>query len=144
VTTRQEWLLMALAHLNGRPMTPVQIQKAMFLMAAEAKALVGPGFYKFVPYNYGPFDANVYHDLDAQEAQGLVTSTHWPGRSWKMYSVTPAGVLAASKAKRLANAKGVAFLAKVVDWVASLSFPQLVRAIYEKYPRFKANSVFTG
>jgi hypothetical protein len=50
----------------------------------------------------------------------------------------------APKAKRLANAKGVAFLAKVVDWVASLSFPQLVRAIYEKYPRFKANSVFTG
>jgi len=51
MTTRQEWLLIALAHRRGEPMTPVQIQKAMFLMDAEAKHFVGPGFYKFVPYN---------------------------------------------------------------------------------------------
>jgi hypothetical protein len=125
-------------------MTPVQIQKAMFLMEAEAKQFVGHGFYKFVPYNYGPFDANVYHDLDVLATQRLATSAPEPGRGWKMYAATPAGMAAATKAKQGANAKGVAFLEKVVDWVSSLSFPDLVRAIYDKYPKFKANSVFTG
>ena len=49
MTNKQEWLLIALAQRNGQAMTPVQIQKAMFLMAMEAKQLVGTGFYKFVP-----------------------------------------------------------------------------------------------
>jgi DNA-binding PadR family transcriptional regulator len=144
MTTRQEWLLMALARRNGQPMTPVQIQKAMFLMGMEAKQLVGSGFYKFVPYNYGPFDANVYHDLDILAARGLVAGDSFPGRSWKTYAVTPAGVAEAARVKRAANPTAVLFLGKVVDWVSSMSFPQLVRAIYTKYPAFKANSVFTG
>jgi hypothetical protein len=41
MTTRQEWLLMALAHREGEPLTPAQIQKAMFLMSVEARPLVG-------------------------------------------------------------------------------------------------------
>jgi hypothetical protein len=95
MTTRQEWLLMALAHRNGEPMTPAQIQKAMFLMSAEASGLVGQRFYDFIPYNYGPFDARVYHDLDELAQHGLVASTYVPGRDWKLYAVTPAGLDAA-------------------------------------------------
>jgi hypothetical protein len=144
MTSRQEWLLMALAHRNGEPMTPAQIQKAMFLMSAEANALVGQSFYKFVPYNYGPFDAKVYHDLDNLATSGLITTVHFTGRSWRLYAVTPAGLVEATRLKEKANKQGVAYLAKVVDWVSSLSFPQLVRAIYAKYPQYKANSVFTG
>jgi hypothetical protein len=67
-------------------MTPVQIQKAMFLIGMEAKQFVEPGFYKFVPYNYGPFDANVYHDLDELVAKGLVAVDSFPGRTWKTYA----------------------------------------------------------
>jgi hypothetical protein len=144
MTTRHEWLLLALAHRNGQPMTPVQIQKAMFLMGMEAKKLVGPGFYQFVPYNYGPFDANVYHDLDGLVLKGMVTAESFPGRSWKMYNVTAAGLVAANRVRSSANETAVDFLGKVVEWVSSMSFPQLVRAIYAKYPAFRANSVFTG
>jgi hypothetical protein len=43
-----------------------------------------------------------------------------------------------------ADQRGGAYLEKVADWVSSLSFPQLVRAIYAKYPKYKANSVFAG
>ncbi len=38
MTTKQEWLLIALAHRRGQVMTPAQIQKAMFLMRMEAAA----------------------------------------------------------------------------------------------------------
>jgi uncharacterized protein len=143
MTTRQEWLLMALAHREGEPLTPVQIQKAMFLMSVEARPLVGQ-FYEFIPYNYGPFDARVYHDLDSLAREGLVTTMPFAGRNWKLYAVTPAGLTKAAHSKRSADERGVAYLEKVVDWVSSLSFPQLVRAIYAKYPEYKVNSVFTG
>lgn len=69
---------------------------------------------------------------------------HFTGRSWKLYAVTPAGLAKAARSKEKANKQGVAYLEKVVDWVSSMSFPQLVRAIYAKYPEYKANSVFTG
>ena len=49
-----------------------------------------------------------------------------------------------SRVKLISNKQGVSYLEKVVDWVSSLSFPELVRAIYAKYPQYKANSVFTG
>jgi DNA-binding PadR family transcriptional regulator len=144
MTTRQEWLLMALALRDGQPLTPAQIQKAMFLMSAEAPELVGQAFYNFIPYNYGPFDSNVYSDLDVMTQKGLVTASTVSGRSWKVYAITPAGLDQASKAGETADPKGLEFLKRVVDWVASMSFPELVRAIYAKYPAYKANSVFTG
>jgi len=143
MTARHEWLLIALAHRRGEVMTPVQVQKAMFLMDAEAKQFVGEKFYQFVPYNYGPFDADVYNDLALLEREGLVASVP-TDRGWKMFAATPAGVIAAAKVQQGADAKAVAYLQKVVDWVASLSFTALVRAIYEKYPKYKANSVFSG
>jgi hypothetical protein len=144
MTTRQEWLLMALAHRGGIAMTPVQIQKAMFLMRMEAPGAVGDNFYRFVPYNYGPFDATIYHDLVALTDKGLVIGDSSSGRPWKVHNITPAGIESAVQARNSADLAGVAFLAKVVDWVCSLPFPLLVRAIYEKYPEFKANSVFAG
>jgi hypothetical protein len=58
--------------------------------------------------------------------------------------VTPGGLAEAAHAKKTANQIAVGYLEKVVVWVCSLSFPALVRAIYAKYPKFKANSVFTG
>jgi hypothetical protein len=144
MTSRQEWLLMGLAHRKGQPLTPAQIQKAMFLMREEASALVGPKFYNFIAYNYGPFDANVYHDLDDLAQKGLVVSVDFPGRNWKLYSVTAAGLTEGTRVKQTANKLGAGYLEQVVDWVSSLTFPQLVRAIYAKYPKYKANSVFTG
>jgi predicted phage gp36 major capsid-like protein len=50
----------------------------------------------------------------------------------------------AARAKRVANKNAIDYLGNVVDWVSSMTFPQLVRAIYAKYPAFKANSVFAG
>jgi hypothetical protein len=142
--TREQWLLMALAHRAGQPMSPVQIQKAMFLMRMEAGRHLPPGFYDFVPYNYGPFDVNIYHDLDSLIARGLVTYDGSSNRNWKVYAATPAGVSAGRTAMTEAQVEGLDYLKRAVDWVCSQSFTQLVRAIYAKYPAFKANSVFTG
>jgi DNA-binding PadR family transcriptional regulator len=144
MTSRQEWLLLALAHRRGQPMTPAQIQKSMFLMRMEAGRYLGDRFYEFIPYNYGPFDADIYRDLDWLAAKGVVITDTSPGRNWRTYAVTPAGIDAAERAMASADRTAVSYLGRVVDWVTSVSFPVLIRAIYDKYPQFKANSVFAG
>ena len=116
----------------------------MFLMAMEAAHQVGTRFYTFVPYNYGPFDAAIYHDLSRLAERGLVYSDPAAGRSWKSFSITAEGLQAAQAIRAQADPNAVSYLERVVDWVSSLSFPSLVRAIYDKYPQFKANSVFVG
>jgi DNA-binding PadR family transcriptional regulator len=144
MTDRSDWLLLALAHRRGAPMTPVQIQKTMFLMAMEAGHQVGPRFYEFIPYNYGPFDASIYHDLNRLAERGLVYGDAAVGRNWKAFSITAEGLETAGAIRAQADPNAVSYLGRVVEWVSSLSFPALVRAIYDKYPQFKANSVFVG
>jgi hypothetical protein len=65
-------------------------KKAMFLLKQEAGQFVGPDFYEFVPYNYGPFNSSIYDDLNTLAAAGLVTVNQSQGRSWAMYTITGA------------------------------------------------------
>ena len=60
---RRQLLLAALSPAKGGQYTPVQVQKLIFLLDREASALTGGPHYKFVPYDYGPFDSDVYADL---------------------------------------------------------------------------------
>jgi hypothetical protein len=130
---RSDWLLLALAHRKGKPLTPAQVQKAMFVLGAEFPRVVGPNFYAFVPYNYGPFDADVYRDLDAFARRGLVTiDGSGSGRS---YAATAEGVEASLEIERQLTAStrtAHEYLRRVVDWAASLTFAELVRAIYAR------------
>lgn len=140
---RQDWLLMALASRAGAPMDPVQVQKAMFLLGREMPAKVGPGFYHFEPYNYGPFDSDVYTDLERLANRGLVSVSRGI-RGTRAFSVTPEGLRQGTELLRNADANARSYLDRVVQWVCSLNFADLVRAIYARYPEFKRNSVFAG
>jgi hypothetical protein len=58
--TRQQLLLAILAAAKGRSYSPVQIQKAVFLITRNLPGLVTEGEgIDFHPYDYGPFDSEV-------------------------------------------------------------------------------------
>jgi uncharacterized protein len=139
---REDWLLMALASRNGEPMDPVQVQKSMFLLSKELVEDVGPDFYSFQPYNYGPFDARIYGDLQRLAIRGLISITNdWGPRR---FSITPAGMQRGNELLTQLRPTARSYLARVVGWVCSLSFATLVRSIYAKYPEYRRNSVFAG
>ncbi|MGO9266786.1 MAG: hypothetical protein ACLQBA_18210 [Candidatus Binataceae bacterium] len=141
---RKDVLLAALALSDNRSLTPVQVQKAMFLVAAEAKHVAPRRFYVFEKYNYGPFCADIYSDLSGFEGSELVTVEQLPNRKVRSYRLTDRGVKTAAITQANLNPALIAYLRAVVEWVTSLSFPDLVRAIYRKYPEYKENSVFSG
>lgn len=143
--TRKDWLLLALGAANGEPLNPIQLQKILFLVGKRVPGGVGHRFYQFRPYNYGPFSAEVYRDVEELASGGLVRIDHSePGRPWAVYSATPAGLAKAEELRAGASTEAFSYLDRLVAWARSLTFQQLVSAIYRDYPEQRANSVFVG
>lgn len=140
IPSRMDWTLLAIACADGDPLSPVQLQKVLFLLGREMPAEAGPEFYKFRPYNYGPFDSAVYADAEALTDAGLVTLVpHW---RWNEYAATPEGMARAEQVRAAAPTAAHEYLSKVVAWARGLSFQDLVRAIYARYPDTRAKSIF--
>jgi len=137
---REDWTLLAVAAAEGEPLTPVQLQKVLFLLGKHYPRTTGPEFYHFSPYNYGPFSQRIYSDADALASQGLLRVSRRPGQNFDEYAITPHGV---ERARRLPVAEPASkYLKDVVAWARKLSFRELVSAIYSRYPEQRVNSVF--
>lgn len=139
----KDWTLIAIASSRSRPLTPVQLQKSLFLLGKKLPSEVGPDFYSFEPYNYGPFSRQVYVDAEELNSNGLVAFVPHPGGDWQDYAPTRTGTKRASDIVKTASPKAVAYLSKVVQWSSEQTFPELVRWIYANYPEYKKNSLFT-
>ena len=140
--TRQDWLLLALSKSPGGAMSPVQIQKALFLFGQGSGDSMGTDFYSFQPYDYGPFDAAIYADLRRMTNLGHVRGEWSPDRSWKTYAITGSGREVALALEGDADARLVEYLGRIVTWVRGKSFSDLLRSVYAAYPEFAVNSVF--
>jgi len=142
---RRDWNLLVLSAAGGTSLSPVQLQKSLFLLERNLPVEVrGEDFYHFEPYNYGPFDSNVYSDASILTFQGLAQSSQSCQGNWTEYAATAEGMDRANVLKA-SLPRGVAdYVGKIVQWVRGQSFTSLVRAIYERYPEMKEKSVFRG
>jgi uncharacterized protein YwgA len=140
---RRDIVLAALA-AGGENATfsPVQVQKLFFLIdRSAAQQLDGPHF-SFRPYDYGPFDSAVYDQLTALSFEGKA-DVSGTGR-YRLYSLTSRGFQEGSQVLSDLPAEIADYLRRLTTWIRSLSFQQLVSAIYQAYPDMKANSIFRG
>lgn len=140
---RKDWLLATVGAAGASGLTPVQLQKALFLVEKGAAhgALPTP-FYHFRPYDYGPFDAAVYHDADLLAFAGAVRIEPPSSMGPRRYVAASEDAVRAARAS--IGATGATFVDGIVSWVCSKGFSELVRAVYDLYPEMKANSVFRG
>lgn len=140
---RRDLTLLMLAAASGQYYTPVQIQKAMFLLDRQMPDVFDTTLrYVFRPYDYGPFDPDVYVEIERLQAEGLAEITVNPARAMKMYGATPHGLARAHGLRsRLLPAQN-SFIEDVSAFVRRLSFSELVSAIYEAYPDMRENSIF--
>ena len=141
--TRQDWLLLVLAAAGRKPMSPLQLQKSLFLVGYDLAKLVGADFYTFRPFDYGPFDATVYQDAEAQAAQGLVTIRSHPVTK-RVFSLTMTGITRARALEPELHADAARHCRYIVQWVQSQTFQELTQAIYEQFPAYAEQSVLPG
>ena len=135
----REWTLLVIAEAYGESLSPVQLQKALFLIGEN---LTLEGFYRFDPYDYGPFCKTVYSDAISLASDGLVTINDPSPAGFKTYAATPTGIDRAARFRPALSPEDQEYLTRVVEWVRRLSFKDLVVAIYKAYPHMKENSVF--
>lgn len=141
---RQDWTLLALAAAEGEALTPVQLQKTLFLLGQQMPAEVGQPYYEFYAYNYGPFDQAVYEDAGKLEAAGLAEIRQPSGQRWRNYAATSKGLAEAAQIEREVPKPAADQLRALVTWARGLSFEQLVKAVYAQYPEMREFSVFRG
>ena len=139
---REDFLLIVVAAGGGTPLTPVQLQKSLFLIGENLKGEIPDPFYNFEPYHYGPFDADVYVDADSLESRGLLVSVGSSQGTWLDRTMTPAGIKRVSDTEKELSDVGRAYIQAVVEWAQSLSFNSLIKSIYTHYPQYRKNSVF--
>jgi hypothetical protein len=140
---RRDWNLLVLAAAGGEPLTPVQLQKSLFLLGKAIPArLDSEDYYRFEPYNYGPFDSTVYLDAANIAYHRLALDSEQDRR--KQYVATPRGIEKAKELEKALQPELVDYIHKLVAWVRAQSFTSLLQVIYQQYPEMKVNSVFAG
>ena len=139
--SRKEWTLIFIGLPGDRFDTDqLRIMKGLFLFSQEGPEAVQE-LYDFEPYNYGPFDTGIYHDLDSLEAEGLITSEAVLGTNRRIYKLTPNGQQRMDEILGLAPQGAVYVLARIKRHVTSLSFLDLLRDVYKRYPAYAVQSV---
>ena len=141
---KEDFLLMVVASGKDEPLTPVQLQKSLFLISEHKQRFpeVPESFYDFRPYHYGPFDIRVYQDADVLAEKGLVLRFTSNIGAWKDTVATHSGREKAEELMAQLNPVLKRYIREVVEWTQKLSFRELVGAIYQAYPDYRKNSVF--
>ena len=138
---KEDFLVMVVAAGKDKPLTPVQVQKSLFLIAQQVPGLP-EDFYEFEPYHYGPFNRQIYQDADALRETGMVWRMKHERGGWTDTIATYSGRERAVELEKELDAEVVKYIHDVVEWTQRLSFSELVSAIYRDYPDYRQNSVF--
>jgi uncharacterized protein len=138
---RADVLLAALVAPERRAFAPVHLQKTLFLIDYKLPRLFKQR-YAFQPYDYGPFDKDVYADADALQRAGLVAIVQEPGDYYRTYRATANGLEVGQQLLAAMPAQSAALVRQIANLVTRLGFRELVTAIYESFPEMKVNSVF--
>ena len=141
---KSDILLMVLAAAAGAPITPVQLQKSLFLIGKSGISETSGDYYDFEPYDYGPFDASIYRDAESLESNGFAVRASSSRGNWTETRISSDGLTRAKGFEQNISSSSLVYIKELVGWVLSQSFSGLVRYIYDQYPEYRENSVFQG
>ncbi len=140
---KDRFMLAAMSPAGTGFFTPVQVQKMFFLLDMNISDETEGEQFDFVAYDYGPFDVDVYIELEELEDEGLVEIQDlYPTLSPKRYRLTDEGLREGEEVLEEFPDYIQKYIREVVEFVRSLSFAELVAAIYKAYPKMAENSTF--
>jgi uncharacterized protein YwgA len=137
---RGDLVLMVLAAGEGAPHTPVQVQKLLFLVDRRLGPRISGPYFDFKPYFYGPFDREVYVELETLAGRRLLEICSEGTR--RSYRLTSDGQQKGDRLLSELAPEMAPYLRSLSSAVRRLRFGELVSAIYRAYPEMRVNSVF--
>ena len=135
-------MLAGLSPAGSEPFSPVHVQKLFFLLDQHIADYTDGPHFMFEPYDYGPFDKDVYLHLATLQTQGYVHITRPSRYTVRTYSLTSEGHIRGKRVLEDLPKQIQQYISDLVAVVRSMSFAELVSTIYRFYPEMRANSVF--
>lgn len=137
--TKKDIILYVLSIAHNNILSPVQIQKLLFLIDEEISYKIDKGckIFNFIAYDYGPFDKTVYDELQQLEQQGLVETLYSAsGRKYQLKKTLEETDFNSLSEEVKSEIKSQC------DFVQNCSFKELLVNIYRKYPKMAINTAF--
>ena len=133
----RDWLLAFIVAAPDRAVDPLRLQKGLFLLAMR-EVIPPPERYAFEPYAYGPMSRQLYADLRGLTRDGLVVDVPLAGAGWRAARPTDAAraCLPAISPDVWGELRALRHL------VDSLTFAELLDAVYAEFPDYAVNWVF--
>lgn len=147
---RQQVVLALLNEHLGRGrsgVTQTQMMKHTFLTQKRGGRKAGVNrLYQFHPYHYGPFDKKVYADLEILSKKDLIQTEKRskitkPGDEFILIRLTPEGAQIANNVASQLDPKLRETIKSVVTEFGHLTHDQLLKRVYQLYPRYASKSV---
>ena len=135
-------VVLLVARASRQVISPVQLQKAVFLVSRADLDGLPEQIYAFQPYHYGPFDSDVYSDAEKLHMQELLLRSPSRNGAWTDTIITPKGWERTDELHSELPDGTVNQIEQIVRTVQALEFSELLRHIYDKHPDFQINSVF--
>jgi hypothetical protein len=142
MTTRSDLVLAVLSTSEGAPWTPVQLQKIFFLLDKKIPHEFGGPLWAFAAYDYGPFDAGIYRTVEGLQQHELALVDGGSFNTMRTFRLTSSGQAQGARSLEDLSVAAQAYIRRLSAWVRSLSFTQLVSAVYKEFPDMRENSVF--
>ena len=128
--------------IDGR----TRLQKLVFLAQKETSKSL-PSEYTFIPYDYGPFSADLLHDVDDLKQAGYIIENQEYGPQGKkyIYELTEEGEDAVQESLNdLAknSAKAIEETSEFIEGMFNNTpITRLLEYVYNNYPKFAEESV---
>lgn len=108
-------------------LSPVQLQRSLFLVAQKREEQVGPSFYEFEEVNgSAPASPALYADIDALVAAEYVDKEWVPESSSSVFRLSGTGRARAEEFRRTVKKDALSGLEDAVAWVREQSYLDLV------------------
>jgi hypothetical protein len=122
----KDLLLLAIAAAGEGGLSPIQLQRSLFLLSQKRKTHLGPGFYEFEPGNAWPFSKALYADLDAFVAAGDVVKEYRPECTQSLFRLADPGRTLAEELRPHVKPEAFSYLEEAVAWVTEQSTLDLI------------------
>lgn len=123
---RRGWLLLAIAVSGASGLSPIQLQRSLFLVCQKREEQVGPDFYEFEANGSGPASAALYVDIDALVTAEYIVKEWVPESSCSTFRLSDAGRAWAADFRQKMKKETLAALEDAVAWVKEQSYLELV------------------
>jgi hypothetical protein len=123
MTPSRSWLLLAIVMSGKTGLSPVQLQRSLFLVAQKREEQVGAGFYEFEEANgAAPTSPALYADIDALVATAHVVKEWMPELSASVFRLSDTGWALAEELRSKVKKDALPGPEDAVAWVKEQSY----------------------